>query len=136
MSKPSTRSGGVDDGRDRRAGDAGAAAQIDDRAAARSDAELLDDVLDEQEVERTVIEGECGALAGAVERLVIGERRLAPLDIGRRQRPQRARHFAETQIGEMPLFEVVDETSGSSKVGVDDGIRTRDSRSHSPELYP
>ena len=50
------------------------------------------------------------ALAGAVERLVIGERRLAALDVGRRQRPQRARDLAESQIGEVPLFEILEKT--------------------------
>ena len=49
-------------GRDRCAGDAGAAAEVDDGAGRKRGADLLDDVIDEQEVQRPVIEGEGGAL--------------------------------------------------------------------------
>ena len=57
---------------------------------------------------RPVIQGERGALAGAIERLVLGERGLAALDIGRRQRPQRPRHLAESQVRKMPLLQGVE----------------------------
>ena len=121
--------------RNRRTGDAGAAAQIDDGARGEREADFLDDVLHEQEMERTVVERKGGALAGAIERLVVRERGFAPLDVRRRQRPQRPRHLAETQIGEMPFFELLDEAvngqletgnwklvTSSIRNGVDDGI--------------
>ena len=130
--------------RNRRSGDAGAATQVDNRARRERHADLFDDVADEKEVQRTVIHRERRAFTGAIKRLVIGKRRFPPLDIGRRQGPQGAGDVAETQVGQVPCFELR-EVSLETQLetlnfqlwdGVDDGIRTRDSRSHSPELYP
>ena len=92
-------------GGNRRAGDAGAATQIDDQAAGRNHADVLQDVLDEQEVDGTVRHRKRRALAGAVECPVIGERGLAALDVRGRQRPQGPRHLAEPQVGQVPLLE-------------------------------
>jgi len=94
---------------DSRARDAGAAAEIDDGTRAERDADCLDDVLDEKKVQGTVVHRKRGALAGAIEGFVIGQGGFAPLDIRRRQRPQRARHLAEPQVGEVPFFEFVQE---------------------------
>ena len=75
--------------RDRRAGHAGAAAEVDDHAAIGRDARARATMCwTSRKWIGTVIQRERRALAGAVERLVIGERGFAPLDIRRRQRPQ------------------------------------------------
>ena len=68
-------------GRHRGAGHARAATQIDHRPGRRNDAELANDVLDEEEVDWAVIECKRRALAGAVERLMIGQRSLTPFDV-------------------------------------------------------
>jgi hypothetical protein len=90
--------------RHRRAGDAGAAAEVDHVAAIGRGTQLADDVLHQQEMDGTVIHGKRRALAGAVERLVTGQRGVAAFDIRRRQRPQGPRHLAEPQVGQVPLF--------------------------------
>jgi len=52
-------------------------------------------VRDQQVMDRSVKEREGGALAGAGERGAF-RKLLPPFDVGRRQRPQRARHFRGT----------------------------------------
>ena len=54
------------------AADTGTAAKINDGAAARRDAELRNNVPQEQKVDRPVIQRKGRALAGAIKRLVIG----------------------------------------------------------------
>ena len=56
----------------------------------------------------TVVERERGALAGAVERAAIRESGLAPLDVGRRERAQRAGHIAEAQVSEVAILELAE----------------------------
>ena len=102
--------------RNRRAGDAGSTSEIHDRPALRRRIQLADDVLHEQKVDGSVIQCKRGALAGAVERLAIGQRGLTPLDVGRRQRPQRPRDIAEPQVGEMPFLERSCETGNRQLV--------------------
>ena len=52
-------------------------------------------------MERAVEQRERGALAGAGERGAVGEL-LPPLDVGRRQRAERARHLREPKVREVP----------------------------------
>ena len=59
---------------------------------------------DQQVMERTVEQRECGALAAAVERGAFGELP-ASFNVGRRQRSKRARHLGKSEIGEMPRLE-------------------------------
>jgi hypothetical protein len=67
-------------------------------------AEFAHDVLDEQEVDGTVIHRKRRALAGAVECPVIGERGFAAFDVRGRQRPQGPRDLAEPQVGQVTLL--------------------------------
>ena len=62
-------------------------------------------MLDEEEVDWTVIECKRRALTGTVKRLMIDERRFPPLDVGGRQGSQGPRDVAKTQVGEMPLLQ-------------------------------
>jgi hypothetical protein len=71
--------------RDCSAGDAGAASEIHDRARSERRIDGRDDVADEEEVQRAVVERERGALAGPVEGLVIGQRRALRDRSGNRQ---------------------------------------------------
>ena len=75
----------------------------------------IDDVREQQIVERTVEQREGRALAGARERRAFREL-LPPLDVGGRQRAQRARHFGKRQLREMLRFERGD-PAGESIVG-------------------
>jgi hypothetical protein len=84
--------------------DARAAAKIDHSAANGRDAQLAHDVLDEQEVDGTVIHRKRRALAGAVKCPVIGERGFAAFDVRGRQRPQGPRDLAEPQVGQVTLL--------------------------------
>jgi len=90
----------------RGAGHAGAAAQIHDQPGGVVGRHLIQDAVDQQEVQRPVVQGKCGPLPGAVERPALGQRRLAPLHVRRRQRPQRPRDLAEAQVGQMTLLEL------------------------------
>ena len=56
-------------------------------------------------MERAVEQRERGALAGAGERGAFAEL-LTALDVGGRQRSQRARHFRERELGEVSLLEI------------------------------
>ena len=103
---------------DGRAADAGAAAKVDNGAWGEGDAECRYDVIDEQEVQRPVIEGKRRALAGPVERLVGSQRGVTPFDVRRRQRAQRASHLAETKVGEVPLFERVRKSTNCHELKV------------------
>ena len=76
----------------------GAATEIDQRRTVRRRRrQLLDDVRDEEIVERTVEQRKGRALAGPGERRPLGEL-LPPLDVRGRQRAQRARDFRKRQV--------------------------------------
>ena len=59
---------------------------------------------DGEVVQRRIEEGERGTLAGTVQRGARGDL-VSPLDIGRRQRAQRARHLGHAEIRQVTLFE-------------------------------
>lgn len=88
-----------------RAGRAGAAPEIDQRRDAVGRVrERADDPSDEQMVERPIEQRERGAFASAGERRSL-DKFFPALDVGGRQRAQRARHFGKRQIAEMLRFE-------------------------------
>ena len=101
---------------------AGSASQIDEcRNAGAGASQILRDVVDEQEMQRTVEKSERRALAGARERRAFGELG-TPLDIGRRQRAQRARQLGERELREMSRAELVDPAAERVVYGQDDAI--------------
>jgi hypothetical protein len=61
-------------------------------------------VIDEQEMQRRVEQREGGAFAGGGESAAFREL-VAALDVGRRERAQRARRLAERQVRKMPRLE-------------------------------
>ena len=70
---------------------------------------------DQEVVERTIEQGKGRALAGA-RQCRAGRELLPPLDVGGRERAQRARHFGKGQLGKMFCFERSD-PAGESIVG-------------------
>ena len=107
-------------GRPCRTGRAGAAADVEQRRDAVGCArKLRDDVRDEQEVKRSVEERERGAFAGAGERGAFADPG-ALLDVGGRERAQRARDFGKGQLCEMSPLEIRNppiEGASASRVG-------------------
>jgi hypothetical protein len=84
---------------------AGAASEIDQRRhAVEGRRQLANDVRDEQMVKRSVEEGERGALSAPGERRAV-DQRVAALDVGGRQRAQRARNLPKRELAEMFPFE-------------------------------
>src|SRR6185369_1174713 len=91
--------------RPRRTCRAGAASEIDQRRyAVEGRRQLANDVRDEQMVQRSVEEGERCALSAAGQRRAV-DQRVAALDVGGRQRAQRARDFPKRELAEMFRFE-------------------------------
>ena len=90
---------------DCRARDSGSASEIHDDARIEVGTYLLNDVLNEEEMQRPVIESERGPFAGTVERFMLCQRRLAAFDVCRRQRPQRPRDVAEAEVRKMAFLE-------------------------------
>jgi hypothetical protein len=85
----------------------GAAAKVDDRNWHGSGCmQRVDDFSHGDEVERSVIKGECGSLPRSIERAmdVLAPAALAPFDIRRRERAQRAGDLLNTKIGCVAAF--------------------------------
>ena len=82
---------------------------------------MLRDVMDQQEMQRTIEQRKRRALAGARERRPFGKSGTA-LDVGGRQRAQRARHLGERELREMPRVELVDPATERVVYGQDDAI--------------
>ena len=73
-------------------------------AAARLERERAHDLAHQQEVQRPVVERERRALAAALERLAERDP-LAPLDVERRERLERAADLGEAELGEVARLE-------------------------------
>ena len=93
----------------RRARGPGPAAEVEDVPRRREERpEAPDDLTHEEEVQRTVVEGEGRALAGALERVAAGHA-LAPLDVQGREGDERATDLGERERGALPRLERVEE---------------------------
>jgi len=89
-----------------RAGRTGSAAQIQNLRALTG-SEFLDDVGRGLKMKGSVEQREGGPLARAFESGALSQAR-SPLDIARRERPQRPANFRHRQVGEVPLVERLD----------------------------
>ena len=102
------RSGSLDCARRRRACGAGPATQIHDRAWREVGNPRAKDRVDQQEMQRSVVERERRPLAGAIEIAVLRQAAGAALDVRRGQRSQRACDIAEAEVSEMTLLEILE----------------------------
>src|SRR5688572_17681342 len=84
--------------------DAGGTTEVEDGPWRGGDAvESMDHPVCRKQVQRCVEQRERRTLAGAVEGAT--DRLTPSLDVGGRERPQRARHLLDPQIGKVPPFE-------------------------------
>jgi hypothetical protein len=86
-----------------RAGRSGPASEIDNRFWCACP-QRRNHVMDDEEMQRRIEQGEGRALAGGIESGPARER-VTAFDVRRRQRTQRARDLRETQVGHVPRFE-------------------------------